>query len=618
MKKLLLGSLILLGIFVAPSIVGAIVTGPDYTIEELQRMIAQLQAQILQLQAQNQPGAWCYAFNKNMGVGIVGNDVAALHTALMKEGIVPPPLPVMMPGMIDASANIKYNEIMATYVSTFQLKYRNEILTPNGLSAPTGYVGAATRAKLNALYTCKVPAGNQPPVISGVSGPTTLKVGETGTWTVRASDPENGTLNYFVAWGDEVVNAGVPTIMATNLNLQTTTFSHSYSRSGTFYPTFRVTDNSGQSSQTRISVVIGGGADISSINLLSPGKGGVWPIGSQQLIRWSTTNIPIDTVGYILLKNNIEGGDLYVISGSVALNGGQLSNYGGSIPWVIPNSLLVPSGSKYTIRIGVGNYDTDYYHGGKYFDSEMFSIVNQNPSITVLTPNGGEQWKAYTSGMIAWDYKNLSSSSKVDLYLQPVMPPCPAGMACIQVMPERIVLDKNIAINGSYNWIVATDIVNNPIPAGDYYMEICQAGTDTCDLSGQPFTITAATEQPQIKITSPNGGQTWELGDDVKIKYSLTQPVPAGYSKVVYLMGGSIYGHIYATDNNNFPSGELKIADLERIFISDSGMGIPPGQYRVKVVVYNGTPCLGYCEAIDTGIRVISEDTSDGYITIEK
>lgn len=43
---------------------------------------------------------------------------------------------------------------------------------------------------------------NQPPVITGVSGPTSLKVNETGTWSVTANDPENGYLSYTIDWGD--------------------------------------------------------------------------------------------------------------------------------------------------------------------------------------------------------------------------------------------------------------------------------------------------------------------------------------------------------------------------------------------------------------------------------
>ena len=96
---------------------------------------------------------------------------------------------------------------------------------------------------------------NKPPSITGVSGPTTLEVGKSGTWSVTASDPENGSLSYSVVWGDEGgTTAASPTVSQVQ---QTATFTHTYSRSGTFYPTFTVTDNSGQSARTSLSVVVG-------------------------------------------------------------------------------------------------------------------------------------------------------------------------------------------------------------------------------------------------------------------------------------------------------------------------------------------------------------------------
>ena len=99
--------------------------------------------------------------------------------------------------------------------------------------------------------------GNLPPVISGVSGPTTLQVGQTGTWTVKASDPENGTLSYSVIWGDEPVYASAPQ-KTSPANIQTVTFTHSYATAGTYNPTFTVTDNQNQSAKTSISVNVGG------------------------------------------------------------------------------------------------------------------------------------------------------------------------------------------------------------------------------------------------------------------------------------------------------------------------------------------------------------------------
>ena len=119
--------------------------------------------------------------------------------------------------------------------------------------AQTGYVGSLTRAKIRAL-TCggeivdttnvccemfgygaymtrtpsvyemmpknkcleQVPGGGRnvvdnsfckmdinKPVISGISGPQTLGVNQTGTWTVSASDKSGSNLSYSVRWGDE-------------------------------------------------------------------------------------------------------------------------------------------------------------------------------------------------------------------------------------------------------------------------------------------------------------------------------------------------------------------------------------------------------------------------------
>jgi hypothetical protein len=98
---------------------------------------------------------------------------------------------------------------------------------------------------------------NQPPVISGATAPTVLKVGETGTWTIKASDPENGNLSYSVLWGDEVPQVQTPTFSSIASGvLQSATFTHVYTKVGTFNPKFRVTDNSGLSAETSASVEV--------------------------------------------------------------------------------------------------------------------------------------------------------------------------------------------------------------------------------------------------------------------------------------------------------------------------------------------------------------------------
>ncbi|MFA6354404.1 MAG: PKD domain-containing protein [Candidatus Paceibacterota bacterium] len=96
---------------------------------------------------------------------------------------------------------------------------------------------------------------NQPPVISRVNGPTTLITGQSGTWTVQASDPENGMLSYSVQWGDGQKIA--PTQSQTALGgSQPATFSHVYQSTGTYTIVITVTDNGGFSTTTSLAVVV--------------------------------------------------------------------------------------------------------------------------------------------------------------------------------------------------------------------------------------------------------------------------------------------------------------------------------------------------------------------------
>jgi len=92
---------------------------------------------------------------------------------------------------------------------------------------------------------------NLPPSISGVSAPTVLTVGETGTWSVSASDPENGQLSYSVDWGDQMR----PLFFAqSEAFVQTSTFTHAYAAPGTYTVKFTVKDDGGLTSSSSVTV----------------------------------------------------------------------------------------------------------------------------------------------------------------------------------------------------------------------------------------------------------------------------------------------------------------------------------------------------------------------------
>ena len=99
---------------------------------------------------------------------------------------------------------------------------------------------------------------NKPPTVSSFSGPTTLKVNTSGTWTIQASDPENGQLSYQIWWGDENVYASPLASSAPSSRefVQSTTFTHSYASAGTYTVTIVVRDAAGNEAKTSSTVKV--------------------------------------------------------------------------------------------------------------------------------------------------------------------------------------------------------------------------------------------------------------------------------------------------------------------------------------------------------------------------
>lgn len=102
-----------------------------------------LQAEVIENQGAG--AGWCHDFNSTLSVGAEGSDVEALHNVLEKEGFAIDP---------EEKSNGKFDGSTASAVSGFQEKYKDEILTPLNFKYPTGFVGKATRTKLNQFYGC--------------------------------------------------------------------------------------------------------------------------------------------------------------------------------------------------------------------------------------------------------------------------------------------------------------------------------------------------------------------------------------------------------------------------------------------------------------------------------
>jgi peptidoglycan hydrolase-like protein with peptidoglycan-binding domain len=243
-----------------------------------------------------------------------------------------------------------------------------------------------------------------------------------------------------------------------------------------------------------------GNVSDTSFNIISPKGNEVWAAGSTQYIRWNAPqfiratyvdinlipyNIPLECPsGYVCLPSPEYQLSIARTASSIAKN---ISIDNHSYTWNIPTTGLF------------GDYIIQICQTGTSICTESkspFTISDTVPTplqLTVVSPNGGENWVNGTTRTISWKLADgMDQNTKVDIYLTTrsieiiCVPdaPCPRELEI-----TKINLDKNITSAAPYNWIVGTDMVNNPIVPGTYKVQICITGSTTCNVSDSLFTL---------------------------------------------------------------------------------------------------------------------------------
>ena len=218
--------------------------------------------------------------NQQFVLGSRGADVSALQQMLMSAGFYFGNIDGVYGSMTDAA----YKNYLAQYPNN---NYSNSYPYSNYYPNQNTY-----------------PYYNQAPTISAVNGPQTLNVNQMGTWTMIASSLNSGNLTYSVNWGDQPVYAYGVNSSSIYLPQQSATFTHTYTQAGTYRPVFTVTNSSGQSANTSLSVVVSGSINYynaPTISSISPTSGRV---GTQVTIYGRGFNTNIVCFAYPCVNNN--------------------------------------------------------------------------------------------------------------------------------------------------------------------------------------------------------------------------------------------------------------------------------------------------------------------------
>jgi len=151
-------------------------------------------------------------------------------------------------------------------------------------------------------------------------------------------------------------------------------------------------------------------------------------------------------------------------------------------------------------------------------------------SITITSPNGGENWQRGTSHTVTWDYSG-SPGSFVQIIL-------------LKAGAEVGIIIANTSIGsggkGSYTWPISS--TGNT--GSDYTVKVRSISQPTInDKSNNYFTLSTASTTPSITVTSPNGGETWQRGTTRTVTWDYTGS-PGSTVKITLVKGSTEVGII--------------------------------------------------------------------------
>jgi hypothetical protein len=214
------------------------------------------------------------------------------------------------------------------------------------------------------------------------------------------------------------------------------------------------------------------------ITVTSPNGGESWQTGTYHSITWND-NIS-ENVKIQLIKN---GQWHSTITSSTYSD--------GSYNWNISSSIQADNDYKIEIQSVSNSSVIDW-------SNYNFTITAPNYYITVTSPNGGESWQAGTSHNITWN-DNISENVEINL---------------IKNGQFHSTIASSTSSDGSRNWNIPSSIT----PDNDYKIEIQSVSNSSIvDWSNYNFTITAP---DYIEVTSPNGGEYWQVGTSHNITWN--------------------------------------------------------------------------------------------------
>jgi hypothetical protein len=302
-----------------------------------------------------------------------------------------------------------------------------------------------------------------------------------------------------------------------------------------------------------------GNFSIQTVIVVSPNGGEVWPGGSNQTIKWRTSNnLNLSHYRLLLSRGN------FIDSDTIAHN---VSFSESTYLWFIPAINVSTCRLKVQVLDSLNNIICQEASDG-YF------TIRTLP--TVIFPNGGETWLGGTDLMVKWRTAGIGFARFRILFSQN------SGLSYLDTISHNIPPTES-----TYLWL--TPLIN--ITTGRVKVQILDTLGNIVseDASNENFTIQT------IIVISPTGGEVWSGGSNQTVKWRSSSlfTASARFQLLLSRNGGATYTDTISHDVALTESTYLWLTPI---------INVTTGRIKVQV--------------LDTSANVLCEDASNGDFTI--
>jgi len=217
-----------------------------------------------------------------------------------------------------------------------------------------------------------------------------------------------------------------------------------------------------------------------SITLTSPNGGEYWPVGLPQDITWDSDG----GVGDVRIEFSSDGGQTW--EDIVALTAND-----GLFVWLVPEAVSS------ACRVRISEAD----EGDPSDTSRVAFIISGDPAVRLTSPNGGERWRVGSTQTITWLWGGNVGDVRLELSTDDAA-----------TWTEIATVENT----GSHVWVVPD------APSETCWVRISDALAGLpIDLNDKAFAIVG----PSLRLTAPNGGETWAVGSSRTITWTWTDQV---------------------------------------------------------------------------------------------